>query len=182
MSLVRVNENGGRPALLLNRSIQVVNVFCLTISICALVVMVGIVSAEVVLRAFFSTSTYIADEYSGYMLVTLTMMALASCQLNDKFPRVEVLIDMVPERAGRIIWIVFDLVSVGLASLLVWKLTEFQMASLRSGDLAPTLSATPLWIPKGALVVGSVTYLIAVCQLLIVHLVQYGSADAQPAE
>jgi TRAP-type C4-dicarboxylate transport system permease small subunit len=42
----------------------------------------------------------------------------------------------------------FDLLSLLFCVVLVWQLTRFVMASYRSEDVAPTLLATPLWIPQ----------------------------------
>lgn len=169
-------RRGGRFALLVNYSIRVVNVLCLVIGGLALLLMVGVVAVEIVLRSFFATSTHMSDEYAGYALVAMTLMSLGTCQLNGKFPRVEVIVGALPQQGARALEILFDIVTVALAALLLWKLTEFHLASVRSGDVAPTLTATPLWIPKLALVVGTAAYLMAALQTLAVHLLNFNLA------
>ncbi|AJE46786.1 TRAP transporter small permease [Celeribacter indicus] len=179
MALVSVSGNGGPGILLLNRSIRLVDRICVVASVAALLLMLGIVALEVVLRSGFSTSTYLSDEYAGYALVALTLMSLATCQLHGRFPRVEIIIANLPPAVARAVEILFDLVGLALTALLLWKLTEFEISSIRSGDTAPTLSATPLWIPKFALVLGSGLYVVAMCQILIVHLLQLRTPGAQ---
>lgn len=179
MSLITAPEDGGRFALHLNRSISLVSAISMTLSGLSLTVMVVIVAVEIVLRTGFSTSTYLSDEYAGYALVVLSLCSLAICHLNGRFPRVEAIIGNLPKRFAQYVEILFDVVALALVALLLWKLTEFELASIRSGDVAPTLTATPLWIPKMALVIGPALYLVAVCQVLIVHIMQLRHPDAQ---
>jgi len=37
----------------------------------------------------------------------------------------------------------------------LWQLIRFQISSFRFGDQAPTYLATPLWIPRVAMLVGA---------------------------
>jgi hypothetical protein len=39
--------------------------------------------------------------------------------------------------------------------LLDWQLIRVEIATWRSGDVAPTILATPLWIPEMAMAIGT---------------------------
>jgi TRAP-type transport system small permease protein len=57
---------------------------------------------------------------------------------------------------GRLIsQIAFDLMSLTFCAVLNWQLIRFEIGTWRSGDVAPTLLATPLWIPRLAMPIGT---------------------------
>jgi TRAP-type C4-dicarboxylate transport system permease small subunit len=51
--------------------------------------------------------------------------------------------------------IVFDALSLGFCLLLVWQLSRFVLQTWRAEDVAPTLLATPLWIPQSLMPLGA---------------------------
>jgi TRAP-type C4-dicarboxylate transport system permease small subunit len=50
---------------------------------------------------------------------------------------------------------IFDALSLVFCAVLMWQLTRYVLQSWRSGDVAPTLLATPLWIPQTLMPVGT---------------------------
>ncbi len=50
--------------------------------------------------------------------------------------------------------LLFDMLSLLFCLVLLWQLTRFVLQSYRSGDVAPTLLATPLWIPQALMPIG----------------------------
>ena len=52
--------------------------------------------------------------------------------------------------------VIFDGLSLAFCVLLLWQLVKFEIFSQEFGDQAPTYLATPLWIPRMAMVIGAV--------------------------
>ena len=59
--------------------------------------------------------------------------------------------------------LVFDALALGFSLLYLYQLGRFTVRSWSVGDQAPTLLATPLWIPRLAMVLG----ILALCYSLV---------------
>ncbi len=57
-------------------------------------------------------------------------------------------------RGRSISQLIFGLLSLTACGLLAWQFVRFEMSSWRFGDVAPTYLATPLWLPRLAMVLG----------------------------
>jgi TRAP-type transport system small permease protein len=66
--------------------------------------------------------------------------------------------------------LLFDLLSLGFCGVLIWQLTRFELQSWRSGDVAPTLLATPLWIPRLLMPIGSVAVAVSLLRSAALNL------------
>ena len=155
---------GGNPAAL---PADLLGRACLLLGCVALVVMIGVVALDIFTRAVFNFSFTIAEEISGYMLVAFTFLSLAVVQINDSFHRVEFLIGLLPPRGRLFLRLAFDLVTLGFVVLLILQFSGFIYASYKSGARAPTYLSTPIWIPQSVMLLGSLTFLIAVVRSII---------------
>jgi len=183
VSLIQFQTNGGEGlAPLLNASIRFINWLCVTACKIALLAIIAIVTLEIFMRSVLATSTYMADEVSGYMLVLVAFMSLGTCQINGGFHRVELLTDNVPRPVAKLLLILFDLIAVVLAVLFLWKFWAFFSANFRTGNVAPTLLATPMWLPQLSMVVGIALYLAAAILTLLVHVSEFGRGTSGKAE
>jgi TRAP-type transport system small permease protein len=133
----------------------------------ALAVMLGVIGVDIMTRALFNFSFEISDELGGYMLVVITFVSLPVCQVNDSFHHVEFVQSRLSARGRAISQVVFDLLSLAFAMALVWQLIRFEMSSWRFDDHAPTYLATPLWIPRLAMVVGAAALLFSMTRTLV---------------
>jgi TRAP-type transport system small permease protein len=132
----------------------------------ALVVMLGVIGVDIMTRALFNFSFEISDELGGYMLVVITFVSLPVCQVNDSFHHVEFVQSRLSAQGRAISQVVFDLLSLAFAMALVWQLIRFEMSSWRFDDHAPTYLATPLWIPRLAMVVGAAALLFSMARTI----------------
>jgi TRAP-type C4-dicarboxylate transport system permease small subunit len=132
----------------------------------ALVVMLGVIGVDILTRALLNFSFEISDELGGYMLVVITFVSLSVCQANDSFHHVEFVQSRLSARGRAISHVVFDLLSLAFAMALLWQLIRFEMSSWRFDDHAPTYLATPLWIPRLAMVVGAAALLVSMARTL----------------
>jgi len=129
----------------------------------ALLIMLVIVGLDIVTRYVFHFSYEISDEFGSYMLVGMTFLSLSVCQANGAFHRVELVQARLSERGRAVSDLVFDVLSLGFSLLYLYQLSRFTLRSWTVGDQAPTLTATPLWIPRLAMVIG----ILALCYTLV---------------
>jgi TRAP-type C4-dicarboxylate transport system permease small subunit len=132
----------------------------------ALVVMLGVIGVDIMTRALLNFSFEVSDELGGYMLVVITFVSLPVCQVNDSFHHVEFVQSRLSARGRAISHVVFDLMSLAFCGALLWQLIRFEMSSWRFDDHAPTYLATPLWIPRLAMVVGAAALLFSMVRTL----------------
>jgi hypothetical protein len=65
---------------------------------------------------------------------------------------------------------------------LLWQLARFEMSSWRFDDHAPTYLATPLWLPRVAMVIGAAALLFSMVRTLVVDIARLFERDVAPRE
>jgi TRAP-type transport system small permease protein len=128
---------------------------CNLICMVALVVMLAVIGLDIATRAVLNFSFEISDELGGYMLVVITFVSLPVCQVNDSFHHVEFVQSRLSPRGRAISHVIFDILSLAFCAALLWQLGRFELSSWRFDDHAPTYLATPLWLPRLAMVAGA---------------------------
>ena len=139
---------------------------CNLVCVGALIVMLGVIGVDIITRAVFNFSFEISDELGGYMLVAITFISLPVCQINDSFHHVEFVQARLSARGRAISHVIFDVLSLAFCLALLWQLARFEMSSWRFDDHAPTYLATPLWIPRCAMVIGAAALLFSMIRTL----------------
>ena len=139
---------------------------CKFACIAALVVMLVVIAVDIVTRSVFNFSFEISDELGGYMLLIITFVSLSVCQVNDSFHHVELVQARLSPLGRAVSHVIFDLLSLAFCGLLVWQLARFELSSYRFGDVAPTYLATPLWLPRTAMMLGAAALCFSVARTL----------------
>lgn len=125
-----------------------------------LVSMVAHTILEMVLRAAFSTSTFVLDEFVGYQVAALTMLGLGHALHTGGLIRVSLLDRILPGALRRAL----ELVSVAaVLALCVYLLRYYGLAIETAwirGTRSNTVAATPLWIPMAVFAAGLVIFMI----------------------
>jgi TRAP-type C4-dicarboxylate transport system permease small subunit len=121
----------------------------------ALVASVLMIAAEVTARAVFHFSFEVTDEIGGYLLVAISFLSLPVSQVHHGFHHVEFVQARLSPRGRAWSRLVFDLVCLSSIAILVWQLARLELGTWRSEDVAPTILATPLWIPRLTMVLGT---------------------------
>ena len=128
---------------------------CEIVCAIALVAMMVMIGAEVLVRGVLGFSLQITDEIGGYLLVAISFLSLPVAEAHGAFHHVEFVQSRLGERGRLASRLVFDLLSLAFCVLLDWQLIRVEIGTWRSGDVAPTILATPLWIPEMAMAVGT---------------------------
>jgi len=127
---------------------------CMWICEGAIVAMGAIVILEIVTRNLFGFSFEMSEELGGYIIVGITFLSLPVCQVYRSYHHVGFIQARLSPRMQALSHVVFDALSLLFCVVLLWQLTRFVATSYRSEDVAPTLLATPLWIPQALMPIG----------------------------
>ncbi|HEX3401401.1 MAG TPA: TRAP transporter small permease [Acetobacteraceae bacterium] len=128
---------------------------CMVICEVAIGVMAFIVILEIVTRNLFNFSYEMSEELGGYIIVGITFLSLPVCQVYRAYHHVQFIQTRLSPRLRALSHFIFDALSLVFCAVLMWQLTRYVLQSWRSGDVAPTLLATPLWIPQTLMPVGT---------------------------
>jgi TRAP-type C4-dicarboxylate transport system permease small subunit len=149
-----------RPFDLIERVSLWLSSFCL-------IGMTVLMLLEVVLRGVFNSTTEHSDELVGYLLIGISFLSLALCQSRGAFHRVEMVQMRLGPRGKAVSALVFDLLSFAYIALTDWYFLQFVLSSYRREAQAPTVLATPLWIPETAMIVGATLLLIVLGRAIV---------------
>ena len=128
---------------------------------------VALVAAEAVCRNLLGFSLQVSDELGGYLLVAVGFLSLPVAQVSGAFHHVELVQARLGPRGRLALLLFFDAAVLGASAVLAWQLVRLEMTTWRSEDVAPTLLATPLWIPRLAMPVGMVLLCLSILRSAI---------------
>ena len=127
---------------------------CMWICEIAIVIMGAIVILEIVTRNLFGFSFEISEEIGGYIIVGITFLSLPVCQVYRSYHHVQFVQSRLSPRMQALSHLLFDLLSLLFCAVLLWQLIRFVATTYHAEDVAPTLLATPLWIPQAIMPIG----------------------------
>lgn len=113
-----------------------------------LVAIVVLVNVEVVLRYVFGSSTLIADEYSGYFFVWMSLLGFGYAIEMGQFLRVEAFVERVQGAPRNILELLSAIVCATLAAITAYGCAVVFLINWRFGTPSVQPSATPLWLPQ----------------------------------
>ncbi|TNF21373.1 MAG: TRAP transporter small permease [Rhodobacteraceae bacterium] len=143
----------------------------------ALVLMVGFIAVEITMRFFFSTSTFVQDEFLGYGLSICIIWSLGYTLENGSMIKVNLLSARLSETAQR--W----LTAIGAAATAVVVLGLTYMFWLRAakawdrGSVSATSAEMPVWIPETIIAVGLLLFALQ----LVAHAARHVTDHPSPA-
>lgn len=125
--------------------------------------MMAMITVEIVCRSLAGFSLLLIDEVAGYVLVAILFLGVTTSFRSGSLLRVEFIINRLPPRAR--LWLdgTFDLVGFGFVAILDYAMIKFVLSTFERDMHAPTLLATPLYIPQSVMPLG--TTLLAVALL-----------------
>ena len=142
---------------------------CKYASEAALITMLTVIGVDILTRYVFNYSFEVADEIGGYMLVVMTFVSLSVCQANNAFHQVELVQARLSPRWRALSAAIFDVLSFGLAGVLLWHFIRLEFSSYRFGERAPTFLETPLWLPRLAMAIGVAALCLSIVRTFLAH-------------
>ncbi len=119
-----------------------------------LVAMVAHIVIEIVLRSFFSTSTFVLDEFVGYGVAAMTFLSLAYALEEGSLIRVNVVLSRLRGRARRGVEIVSVLATLGLTCFVAYYFWRDLSRNFTRGAVSESIAEVPLWIPQALVFAG----------------------------
>lgn len=119
-----------------------------------LVAMALLINVEVLGRYFFSFSTLISDEYSGYFFTWITMLCLLYALRSGRMLSVETLVQRLSPRPRQVL----EVLGAGIGVFVCAVMADATWGTLSlswlfdSRSIQP--SQTPLWIPQAVMPAG----------------------------
>lgn len=122
---------------------------------CAILVgIVGLILFEITLRFFFSTSTFVLQEFVGYGVAACTFMSLGYALEHNSLIRVNVLLTRVGPGWRRVLEGVASVLTMWIVAMLMWFFWLRVLRHWNRGSVSNSIAEVPLWIPEGALLLG----------------------------
>lgn len=109
------------------------------------------------------------DAYAGYTMAACGFLALAYTYKHGEHIRVSLLLDRLGPLARRVAEWLSLIVAAVVVGTLAWYSVRLAWFSWQFGDRSQGIDATPLWIPQLLLVIGSITFLIALIDDLVMR-------------
>ncbi len=113
-----------------------------------------IIVLEVILRNLFGATLYMAEEYSGYMVLAIFALGAAYAREKNALLTVDFLIKRLGNAARRRVEFVYGVISLGFCLALNWYVIQLLIKSIQRDMHASTELRTPLWIPQMLLPIG----------------------------
>lgn len=122
------------------------------------------ISAEIIMRSFFDSSTYSMDEFVGYAIGAMTFLSLAHTFRFRKHIRVSILESFIKGRVAIAVELLCLAFTFGMTLFLARYIWRTLARDFQRGTVSPTLTETPIWWIDSAIFVGLVLFLL---QLLV---------------
>ena len=123
-------------------------------SVCILIIIV-LILVEIFMRTFSGQSTFITEEYSGYLLSWFAYMGMAYTLKSDGHIRVTMLLSKIGARKKAVLEILAGIIGMVTFAYITFHLALVMSDSMTSGVRSMHISETPLFIPQIIPAVGS---------------------------
>jgi TRAP-type C4-dicarboxylate transport system permease small subunit len=144
---------------------------------CLLVVaMVLHILYEIVLRTFFSSSTFVLDEFVGYAVAATTFLALGYSFEHGSLIRVGLLLERLDAGSRRVAEIVCGIATLIVMGGLTWYFWLILWRSWVRGRVSSSIAEVPMWIPESLVFAGALIF----CLQLVAYLIRQLTNEAPP--
>jgi len=130
------------------------------ISAVILGLMTVLILVEIFLWNTVEKTTLIADEYSAYGLAAIIFLGAGHCLKERGHIRITLVLGFLPDPVSRTITFLATALTTVFMGYLWWYLFKMVSSAYHYGSTSGTLTATPLWIPQGIMLVGAAGFLV----------------------
>ncbi len=132
----------------------------------ALIAMVLLVCIGAGLRYVMGFSLLWADETLVFAMVAITFLGLLGVSQNNQHLRMDLVVQFLPNGVRRVLYVIEQLVTIGICSFIAWYSWQVVVRLLRSGTRS-NMAEIPLWLPHLAVLIGLVAMaIVALVRLL----------------
>ncbi|MDN3718177.1 TRAP transporter substrate-binding protein DctP [Roseibium salinum] len=115
---------------------------------------------EIVLRSFFSSSTFVLDEFVGYAVAAMTFLSLGYALNSGSLIRVDLVVGRLSGRPRRWTELFCLASSIGIAGYCAWWVGRDALRNWTRGSVSESIAEVPLWLPVGAVWLGLILLMV----------------------
>ena len=116
--------------------------------------MAFMIAANTTLRYVFNNPWCFAEEYSGYLVVMVSFLALGYTLRKGGHITIDIVVNRLSERARTYLAITTTVITLAVTGVLLKYGLALTIDSLQHQTRSQTVMLTPLWIPQMFVVVG----------------------------
>lgn len=143
-----------QPYLAFSRAVRMVTNAGACFSAIMVVYMVVHIIVEITARYFFSTSTFVLDEFVGYALAGVIFPSLGYAMESGSMIRVNLFLPHFPPAVRRFLEFVGVLCTFLIMLVAAWVFWLSVVRNWSRGARSETMAAVPLWIPESIAALG----------------------------
>jgi TRAP-type C4-dicarboxylate transport system permease small subunit len=128
-----------------------------------LFVMVGLVTADVIMRRLFNAPIIFADEVSGYLLVLVTLMGVSYTLQDEGHIQVKLILNQISPKKRNLFKLLWCVIGIVYAVILLYMTSKLTWESFHLKAFSPTPSQLPLFPAQVFMPIG--------CLLLLFQLI-----------
>lgn len=113
------------------------------------------ITYDVLSRYFFDASSPWAFDLSEYALVWITFLGAPWVLLQDRHVRIELLVDVLPVRAQRMLGILVCVTAIVICAILTWRTGVAALQYFERGQMMPRIWRIPRIWPYSIIPIGS---------------------------
>lgn len=141
-----------------------------------------LVIAEIVARALFDKTLYITEEYTGYLMVAITFLGLASTLKNKGHIRMVFLHKLVTGKARILLDIYAFTIGLVIFTIITITTTNFFWDSVVSQTRSMQISETYLAVPQSMMPLGSFVVTLQFAAELMRSILKLRAGDMEKEE
>jgi len=122
---------------------------------------------EIVLRSFFSTSTFVLDEFVGYGVASMTFLSLGYALNEGALIRVNILLSRSAGRTRIALEIFSVVVTLAITVFIAGYFWRSVARNWTRGAVSESIAEVPLWIPEGLVLAGMTLFAIQLAAYLL---------------
>ncbi len=124
------------------------------LSAISMILVVLLIMTEIILRSVFNTSTLVADEYSGYLMLFIVMFGLAHTMKTEGHIRITLITGRLKETSFKVLDAIVSGVACVVTCFCFYHAVKMVYDTYSLGMKADSIAETPLFLPQIAVPVG----------------------------
>lgn len=118
-------------------------------------VMALLLLAEIVMRGVFNRSIFLAQEYTGYLLIFFIFFSLAEALRKDRHIKITALTSYLPQTGQKVMAVFNALLTLVLMVVIIFVTFKSALFSFQAGEISDTIMETPMFIPLLIIPIGA---------------------------
>jgi TRAP-type C4-dicarboxylate transport system permease small subunit len=132
----------------LEKGVRFLEYCCTSVAFVAFVLILAIIVIGTLARYLFNYPLSFVEEYSGYLLVVMGFLGMASALRREAHVNVDVIMRAISRKAQAKLELADTCLAVFFSAILFWVSLRFCYENHSIGMVSSTMMETPLWVPQ----------------------------------